>query len=49
MPFLPNKRANDLSIDDSEGSKWMNQHFYVRQGVGFDEMNTGQHGAAAAS
>lgn len=29
-------------IDDSEWRKWMNQHFYVRQGVSFLEMNDKQ-------
>jgi len=33
-------------IDDPEWRKWMNQHFYVRQGVGFDEMNPTQRDAA---
>ena len=31
-----------FAIDDLEWRKWMNQHFYVRQGVGFDEMDEGQ-------
>ena len=29
-------------VDDLEWRKWMNQHFYVRQGVGFDEMDERQ-------
>ena len=29
-------------IDDLEWRKWMNQHFYIRQGVGFDEMDERQ-------
>ena len=33
-------------IDDDEWRKWMNQHFYVRQGVGFNEMNDSQREAA---
>ncbi|MXX62127.1 MAG: DUF3500 domain-containing protein [Holophagales bacterium] len=33
-------------VDDDEWRKWMNQHFYVRQGVGFDEMNETQRDAA---
>jgi hypothetical protein len=33
-------------VDDPEWRKWMNQHFYVRQGVGFDEMDAGQREAA---
>ncbi|MCK5368389.1 MAG: DUF3500 domain-containing protein, partial [Cyclobacteriaceae bacterium] len=35
-----------FSIDDDEWRKWMNQHFYVRQGVGFDEMTEKQRRAA---
>jgi Protein of unknown function (DUF3500) len=33
-------------IDDPEWRKWMNQHFYVRQGVNFKEMDEAQRGAA---
>ena len=33
-------------MDDPEWRKWMNQHFYVRQGVSFQEMNDGQREAA---
>ena len=29
-------------VDDPEWRKWMNQHFYVRQGVSFEEMNAQQ-------
>jgi hypothetical protein len=35
-------------IDDSEWRKWMNQHFYIRQGVGFNEMSEAQREAAFA-
>ncbi len=35
-----------FSIDDDEWRKWMNQHFYVRQGVGFVEMSEKQRTAA---
>ena len=35
-------------IDDDEWRKWMNQHFYVRQGVGFNEMTDPQREAAFA-
>jgi hypothetical protein len=31
-----------FAVDDPEWRKWMNQHFYVRQGVSFKEMNDGQ-------
>jgi len=33
-------------VDDPEWRKWMNQHFYVRQGVSFKEMNEAQRTAA---
>jgi Protein of unknown function (DUF3500) len=33
-------------VDDLEWRKWMNQHFYVRQGVSFEEMSTNQRDAA---
>lgn len=33
-------------VDDPEWRKWMNQHFYLRQGVGFDEMSAAQRDAA---
>ena len=36
----------EFAVDDSEWRKWMNQHFYVRQGVGFDEMSDAQRSAA---
>ncbi|HEX9723258.1 MAG TPA: DUF3500 domain-containing protein [Vicinamibacteria bacterium] len=35
-----------FGVDDPEWRKWMNQHFYVRQGVGFDEMSPEQREAA---
>ena len=35
-----------FSVDDDEWQKWMNQHFYVRQGVSFQEMNDAQREAA---
>ena len=35
-------------VDDSEWRKWMNQHFYVRQGVSFKEMSEAQRDAAFA-
>ena len=34
------------AVDDSEWRKWMNQHFYVRQGVSFKEMNDEQRESA---
>jgi hypothetical protein len=33
-------------VDDPEWRKWMNQHFYVRQGVGFVDMSDAQREAA---
>lgn len=35
-----------FKVDDSEWRKWMNQHFYVRQGVSFLEMSEPQREAA---
>ena len=31
-----------FAVDDDEWRKWMNQHFYLRQGVGFEEMTEPQ-------
>jgi hypothetical protein len=33
-------------LDDDEWRKWMNQHFYIRQGVSFKDMNENQREAA---
>ncbi len=33
-------------VDDAEWRKWMNQHFYVRQGVSLKEMTESQRAAA---
>jgi hypothetical protein len=33
-------------VDDTQWRKWMNQHFYVRQGVSFQEMTEAQRDAA---
>ena len=35
-----------FAVDDPEWRKWMNQHFYVRQGVSFKEMTDAQRTAA---
>ena len=41
------QRAKTIfAVDDPEWRKWMNQHFYVRQGVSFKEMSEAQRGAA---
>ncbi len=37
-----------FSVDDPEWRKWMNQHFYVRQGVSFKEMSDAQREVAFA-
>lgn len=31
-----------FAVEDPEWRKWMNQHFYIRQGVGFKEMSAKQ-------
>jgi hypothetical protein len=35
-----------FAVDDPEWRKWMNQHFYMRQGVSFQEMTEPQRRAA---
>jgi hypothetical protein len=35
-----------FAVDDPEWRKWMNQHFYARQGVSFQEMTESQRDAA---
>ena len=40
------RERTTFPVNDSEWRKWMNQHFYVRQGVGFDEMDTVQREGA---
>lgn len=40
------RSRTEFSVDDAEWRKWMNQHFYVRQGVGFDEMSEHQRETA---
>jgi hypothetical protein len=40
------RRKTVFAVDDPEWRKWMNQHFYVRQGVSFDEMSEAQREAA---
>lgn len=43
----PAQRARAIyGIDDDEWRKWMNTHFYIRQGVGFGEMTAAQRQAA---
>jgi hypothetical protein len=45
--LAPEQRAKTLfAVDDTEWRKWMNQHFYVRQGVSFKEMTEAQREAA---
>ena len=40
------RRTTQFPVDDVEWRKWMNQSFYVRQGVGFNEMSAAQREAA---
>ena len=45
--LTPAQRAKTVfPIEDPEWRKWMNQHFYVRQGVSFQEMDEAQRAAA---
>jgi len=45
--LTPEQRAKtEFSVDDPEWRKWMNQHFYIRQGTGFNEMTEAQREAA---
>ena len=47
--LTPAQRAKStFGVDDPEWRKWMNQHFYARQGVGFEEMSEPQRDAAFA-
>jgi hypothetical protein len=47
--LTPAQRAKTtFAADDPEWRKWMNQHFYARQGVGFEEMSEAQRDAAFA-
>jgi hypothetical protein len=36
------RKKTTFPLDDPEWRKWMNQHFYIRQGVGFKEMTENQ-------
>lgn len=40
------RRKTSFAVEDEEWRKWMNQHFYVRQGVSFAEMSESQREAA---
>lgn len=40
------KAGTTFPVDDPEWRKWMNQHFYVRQGVSFEELSDEQREAA---
>ena len=42
------RRRTTFPVDDAEWRKWMNQHFYVRQGVSFAEMSEPQREKAFA-
>jgi hypothetical protein len=43
---LEQRQKTGFPVDDPEWRKWMNQHFYVRQGVSFKEMNEGRRETA---
>jgi hypothetical protein len=43
---IEQRERAEFDVDDSEWRKWMNQHFYIRQGVGFDEMSDVQRESA---
>jgi hypothetical protein len=43
---LEQRTKTMFGVDDPEWRKWMNQHFYVRQGVSFKEMSETQREAA---
>jgi len=40
------RAATAFAVDDDEWRKWMNQHFYRRQGMGFNDMTEPQRIAA---
>lgn len=40
------RERTTFAVDDAEWRKWMNQHFYVRQGISFKEMTDAQRTAA---
>ena len=42
------RKRTAFALDDDEWRKWMNQHFYVRQGVSFQEMSAAQREAGLA-
>jgi hypothetical protein len=42
------RKRTAFAVDDDEWRKWMNQHFYVRQGVSFQEMSPAQREAGIA-
>ena len=42
------RRRTAFAVDDAEWRKWMNQHFYRRQGVSFEELSAAQRDAAVA-
>ena len=40
------RERTSFPVDDPEWRKWMNQHFYVRQGISFEAMDGGARRAA---
>jgi hypothetical protein len=45
--LTPNQQRKTLfNVDDVKWRKWMNVHFYIRDGLGFEDMNFSQREAA---
>ena len=42
------RKRTEFTVDDDEWRKWMNQDFYVRQGVSFQELSPAQRDAGIA-
>jgi hypothetical protein len=42
------RKTSAFPVEDPEWRKWMNQHFYRRQGVSFEEMSASQRESALA-
>jgi hypothetical protein len=40
------RKATQFAVDDPEWRKWMNQHFYIRQGMSFKDMTEAQRESA---
>ncbi|MEJ7609414.1 MAG: DUF3500 domain-containing protein, partial [Bryobacteraceae bacterium] len=47
--LAPEQRAKTkFPVDDPEWRKWMNQHFYIRQGIAFKDMDENQRELAVS-